>query len=146
MATCTNNQEPNMSDDNNIGGADPLFYCENGDHPKLGFPTLAMKQLHVAKKHVCPDPKCNFSNESNEMIVDHYEKCHVQGPLDICDLCCAPLASNEQEQHYQSNHFCCNACQTWFACNQDLKDHEVLCDTVVHNTEKKNDKSLLILS
>ena len=129
-----------MLDDNDMGGADPLFYCENGDHPRLGFPTLAMKQLHVAKKHVCPSKNCNFSNESNEIIVEHYEKCHVQGPLDICDLCCAPLASNEKEAHYVQNHYQCNACQTWFACNQDLKDHKVECDTVAHSKEEKNNK------
>ena len=46
-------KSPDMSNNIDMGGADDhLFYCENGDHPKLGFPTLAMKMLHVAKKHV----------------------------------------------------------------------------------------------
>ena len=132
-------KSPDMSNNIDMGGADDqLFYCENGDHPKLGFPTLSMKMLHVAKKHVCPAPKCGFSNESNQVIVDHYETCHVQGPLEICDLCCAPLASNEEEQHYLLNHFRCNACQMWFACKQDLQIHESECDTVAHSEEKTN--------
>ena len=140
-------QVESTPDQINMESGKHLFYCGNEDHnPKVGFDTLAQLKLHVARYHKCPDKSCSFANEHTATLVDHYETCHVQGPYDICDLCCAPIASNDEQKHYNQCHKKCNSCQEYFMDHQTLKAHELRCVTVTSYSGTRHEPPSFISS
>ena len=138
-------QTPDVNNDKG-SGVSSLFFCKNEDHnPPKGFPTLAQLKIHILKFHKCPVPKCSFANEKNEVLVEHFDKTHVQ-TFDICDLCCAPMASDGKQQHYLQCHAQCNACHAWFIDYQTLKSHELKCVTVTPFPVEENSSTKFIAS
>ena len=68
LSLCLNKQEesdtPEVNNDTGMGVSSP-FYCNNEDHdPKIGFQTLAQKQIHLWRNQRCPEKTCSFGEVS----------------------------------------------------------------------------------
>ena len=119
----TNNPPPNIGSDD--------FECHNENHPQpMKFKTQEHKDYHIIKLHKCIAQNCHYSNEFESELLKHYKHFHSK-TKNICQLC--GMGFNDKQEHYESYHFGCTACKTWFATLTDLKAHETQCVTVASN-------------
>ena len=107
------------------------FQCCNENHKEpMKFKTQEHKDYHVIKSHKCIAQNCHFSNEFEFELLKHYKHFHSK-TKNVCQLC--GMGFNDRQEHYDSYHFDCTSCKTWFATLTDLKAHETQCFNVVSN-------------